>query len=261
MTTTDRNGGAMTEEQWDKEIEQAEDAATLQRESDLSLLNHTVAQNLDLREQVAELQRQADLHYSRLASILYSGHLDEVSCGQFQEWAKEYQDAKSELASLTQRAEKAEAEINEAAVMLGCSKNVADHQGCLKQGVVDILNLLSAAESERDKYKSAYETELAEWHNFLTYGQGGANYADSQLIDKLAAAEQQLEQERERAKGMAEYLFKSRSTGQALSGGYRSISGEVYIAAAEYLVSIGRLERHPDKPWFRWVQEEVSDGI
>jgi hypothetical protein len=53
-----------------------------------------------LEQQTAILQKDCDMNRNRLASILFSGALDNITGTQVQEWAKEYEDVKAENAKL-----------------------------------------------------------------------------------------------------------------------------------------------------------------
>ena len=59
------------------------------------------AEHIDmLMADVERLRAERDLHYTRLASLLFSGALDNVTGGQFRQWEKEDIDAKAERDAL-----------------------------------------------------------------------------------------------------------------------------------------------------------------
>jgi hypothetical protein len=244
----------------------------------------------------AELEKEADLQRLRVASLLFSGVFDNFTGGQIVAWVDEYEDAKKESLSLRDQLDKAESEnqylkrcLDElnlteiSAENVKLNKDVEYYRSQLDKAekdrevaasslqrvafayeaqIADICERhrleRQGLERERDKYKAAYETELREWHNFLTYGQGGATYADSQLIDKV----NQLEAEVERVKGLAgefaEILFyqNSRACGQ----NWQTDIDPVADSVVAYLLSLGILEKHPERPWYRWVTNDNTKG-
>ena len=64
-----------------------------------------------LETELAAACSERDIAISRVASILWSGKLDKHTCGEVQQWAKDYTD---ELTTMTFRAMKAEAALAKA---------------------------------------------------------------------------------------------------------------------------------------------------
>lgn len=67
--------------------------------------------------------------------------------------------------------------------------------------------MLRALAADRDHIRRAYFEDLKAYHNFLTYGQGGASFEESQWLDKLRA----MEERAERAEAALAETFRSLS--------------------------------------------------